>query len=120
MKRIKNSLNSDLFPTDGETNELPSLTVPDQSMSVRELLERHTRGLGNTGVKVPMYDDEDELPDVRTLDLAELEELREQNREQMKLIRDNVQKQKVEDDEKRIAAEVEKRLAARSAVHAGD
>lgn len=83
---VKNSLNYSYFPPYYEVNEGVSLTVPDQTLTVSQILERYTRGLP-LGGKVPIYDEEDTLPDVRTLDLAERQELREQYEEELSLIR---------------------------------
>lgn len=65
----------------GEINTRPSQTIPDQAMSVREMLDRHTRGLPMEGVKVPIYDGENDIfngVDPRKLDLTELQDLRDQ------------------------------------------
>lgn len=59
-----------------ERNLLPSLTVPDQSMSVAEIMRRYANGLPIGGAKVPLWEeDEDFYPDVRTLDLAEIQDI---------------------------------------------
>lgn len=64
---------------DGEKNDLPSLTIPDQSLSVSQIMARYAQGLPLDGVKVPVYDGDDDvdLPDPRRLDLAERQELAE-------------------------------------------
>lgn len=73
---IKHSLNYNTFPKKYERNYMPSLTIPDQTMSIRTILERHSRGLPIDGVKVPIWDgEENDLPDWRRLDLAERQEL---------------------------------------------
>lgn len=79
---VKNSMNANNFEKNYEKNEQPSLTVPDQTMSVRTILERYTRGLPVNGW-TPMYDEEDDLPDPRTLDLAERQELAEQFKQEI-------------------------------------
>lgn len=58
-----------------ETFKLPALTVPDQTLSIREILDRFARGIPMENVaKIPSYDgEENELPDIRTLDLAEIQ-----------------------------------------------
>lgn len=61
-----------------------SMTVPDQSMDIREILLRFQSGLPPLGMKVPLYNENDDTPDVRRLDLAEIEELRDQAREEYK------------------------------------
>lgn len=62
--------------TQGEVNNEPSLTVPDQTMSIREILERYARGLSVTDGRVPIYLGEDEMPDLSKLDLVELHEMK--------------------------------------------
>lgn len=62
----------------GEVNTKPSLTVPDQSISVLELYQRFARGLPLEG-KEGVYDlDEDgegyPVPDFSKMDLAERQE----------------------------------------------
>lgn len=97
---VKNSLNYSYFPPYYEVNEGVSLTVPDQTLTVSQILERYTRGLP-LGGKVPIYDEEDTLPDVRTLDLAELQELREQYEEELFNIKKRVKDGKGKDDKVR-------------------
>lgn len=61
----------------------PSMTVPDMSLSVSELLERHTRGLPIPQF-VPTYTDEEhelESIDFLHLDLTEQDELRDHLKE---------------------------------------
>lgn len=70
--KVKTWLNAE--PTKGEVNRQPSMTIPDQTMSLREILQRFAQGLPVTGAKVPVYDEENDLPDIRTLDLAERDE----------------------------------------------
>lgn len=59
-----------------EVNNLPSLVVPNEAMSIREILVRYSRGLPIDS-KVPMYDEENLLPDVKHMDLADLQTMRE-------------------------------------------
>lgn len=76
MKRIKTTMNSHEFQSQYEKNYSPSLTIPDQTLSIRQILERHSRGLPIEGWREPIWDGEDnDLPDIRTLDLAERQEL---------------------------------------------
>lgn len=75
--RVKNSLNANEFEKTYEKGGGISMTVPDQSMSLKEILDRFARGLPVTGARVPMYDEEDDMPDIRTLDLAERQEYAE-------------------------------------------
>lgn len=55
-------------PSPGETNNDPSMTVPDQSLTIREIFKNHTRGIpfhGNLGE--PMYYGDLELPSMTDL-----------------------------------------------------
>lgn len=82
---VKNPFNAEQFPYDGEVNNEPSQTVPDQSMGLRELLVRYAKGLPLEGAKTPIFEGEDGSEiDVEKLDLAEREELAEQAREELK------------------------------------
>jgi hypothetical protein len=39
----------------------PSMTVPDQSLTVAEILDRYTRGIAPPCAHTPIYDDRDDL-----------------------------------------------------------
>lgn len=88
----------------GEKNNKPSATVPDQTMSLRELISRYARGLPINGVKIPVYDEnpeDDNLPDPATLDLAEREELALQYAEELQELKERHKlKRKAEIDAK--------------------
>lgn len=89
--KFKHHFNREDFPEKGEVNTLPSLTVPDQTMTMREIMERYARGLpiGEPGAYVEDGEDDlDDLPDIRKLDLAEIQELQEQYQDELALIRD--------------------------------
>lgn len=61
----------------GEVNTEPSMTVPDQAMTIKEILQRFAQGLPLEGARVEIYDEDDEvegLPDLSNMDLAEREE----------------------------------------------
>lgn len=68
-------MNADQFPYEGEINTQPSMTVPDQTMSIQTILERYSRGLPIGGRTDEYYDEEDTMPDYRKLDLTEIAEL---------------------------------------------
>lgn len=69
--------NMDRFPENVPPSDKTHKTVPDQSMSVREMIRRHQKGLPVLGAKVPLYMTEDEmalgLPDLTKLDRADQE-----------------------------------------------
>lgn len=86
--KIKNPANYNTFAKRYEINTQPSMTLPDQTMSIRTILERHSRGLSIEGVKVPIWNGEDDdLPDIRTLDLAERQELIEKYKDELSSIK---------------------------------
>lgn len=64
-------------PTKGKKFTMPSMTVPEQSLTIRQILDRYARGIPLES-KQPIWDDnadiDDFMPDPRTLDLAEREE----------------------------------------------
>ena len=76
--KVKNSLNANTFEKKYKIFTQPSLTAPDQSMSIKTILERYARGLPVGGRLDEYYDEEDTLPNPLTLDLAERQELVEQ------------------------------------------
>lgn len=75
--KVKNSLNANTFEKKYKVFTQPSLTVPDQSMSIKTILERYARGLPVGGRLDEYYDEDDNLPNPLTLDLAERQELAE-------------------------------------------
>lgn len=86
MRNVKNSLNYDYTQLKGEINDLPSLTIPDQTMSIRTIVDRYTRGLPVTGF-TPIYEGEEFIPDPKTLDLTERQELAEQYKSEVASIK---------------------------------
>lgn len=95
----------------GEVNNDPSMTVPDQTMTMTEIMNRYAKGLPLAGQKLPQYEDieegDDYLPDPRRMDLAERQELKEaaeKELENMKL------KKKIREDNARKKREAEKTL----------
>lgn len=73
------------IPEEGEVNNMPSMTIPDDTMSVAEIMERYARGLPIAGQKVPSYELSEEenealIPaDWEKLDISERVEFMEDN-----------------------------------------
>lgn len=92
--KIKTMLNAHEFPKKYEQNTKPSMTVPDQALSVREILSRFARGIP-VEQHTPIYEDvespDDFLPDPRTLDLAERQQYAEMVQEELNHIRSQQQ-----------------------------
>lgn len=92
MKKViyKSALNADEFPYEGEVNNEPSLTVPDQTMSIQTILERYSRGLPIGGRTDEYYDEEDTMPDYRTLDLTDIAQLQKNVKDTIENYKNNV------------------------------
>jgi hypothetical protein len=87
---IKNYSNRHEHTFVGEINTLPSETIPDQSMPIRTILERYSRGLPISGERTPIWqqgEDYNDIPDPRLLDLAERQELADIYKEELKEIK---------------------------------
>jgi hypothetical protein len=89
MKKFKTIL--DYKEYKGQVNKQKSLTVPDQAMSIKQIMERFARGLPVEQFK-PLYDDnidEDSefLPDPRTMDLADRQMFKENITEHLQNLR---------------------------------
>lgn len=92
---FKTQWNAEKFPKTYEKGGGLSMTIPDQSLTVRDLIDRQKNGLNLTGVKVPVYHGEDELlPEFNKLDLAEREELKHNNDEEIKELKARLQEYK--------------------------
>lgn len=84
MARIKTHLTYTADDQQREKNTLPSKTIPDQTMSVQEIMDRFARGLPLDGAKVALYHEEGEdVPDLERMDLSEKHELLEAARREV-------------------------------------
>lgn len=75
----------------GETFRLPSRTVPDGSLSVTEIMQRFANGLPVEGQKVALYEEE-EMPNVATMDLSEKMDLLRANQRVITMLKDTEQR----------------------------
>lgn len=86
--KFRNILNVEEYP--GEINNDPSETVQDQNMSIREIMVRFAKGLP-TDAKEPIFHGEDEyVPDPRSLDLTERQEIKEKLEETIKSVKNKL------------------------------
>lgn len=83
---VRNMLNYNHLRQAGEINTQPSMTVPDQAMSMKEILRRFAAGIPIEAGRVPIYDEENDLPDFRKMDLAEREAYVQQYNEELDAI----------------------------------
>lgn len=111
---VRNQMNKALYPKKGETFKKPSMTQPNQSMTIKEIVERHKRGFPIDGAKIPIYQGEDALPDISHLDLAEQQEIIEAMADQLVDVKQRLQaiaKDKKEKEElERIEKIIQERL----------
>lgn len=117
-KIIRHAYNRKAMASDYENDEGGiSLTIPDHTMSIREIVTRYASGRGiNASIKNPIYNGEEvELPDLKKMDLAEIGQLLETTRENKALLehqleqellitktlqKEEEQKQKQQEDER--------------------
>lgn len=100
MVKIRNYY--DRPETIGETTDKPSKTVPDQSMTISEIISRTQKGLPVSGVRVPMYNETEDgvLPDVSKMDISEIYELKRQIARTEKELRKKLQEQQQEEQQR--------------------
>lgn len=76
-----------------EVNTLPSETQPDMTMSLQQLLERHTKGYDVPLFEGTYQDEFDEyIPDPKSVDQTVLLDLAESNSKHIKELQDKAQK----------------------------
>lgn len=76
--KFKTPWNSHEFPSNYEKVSSVSMTIPDQSMTVKEIMDRYARGLPVNGERSPVYHGEEFVPDLERMDLSEIEDLKSQ------------------------------------------
>lgn len=96
--KFKNHYNSE--EEKGEINLEPSSTIPDQTMPISEIMRRFVHGLPLAGQKVSFYteDEDDEMAgiDIEKLDLSEIQELKEEAKQNVAQIQKQLKKQEGE------------------------
>jgi hypothetical protein len=110
MQKVKNSLNYDYKEQLGEVNTLPSMTIPDQTMSIRTIVDRYAKGLPVSAF-TPIYEGEDfYMPDPKTLDLVDRAELLENVKQEVESLKSRQWKetQDVENTVENLKKDVEK------------
>lgn len=84
----------------GEVNKSPSLTVPDDTLTIRQIIDRYTKGLSAPIMFDKVYSEDN--PDIRGLDIVELKQLAEENQSVINKHLENqrIAKQKAEQAER--------------------
>lgn len=106
-------------PRSYEKTNLPSETIPDQSLSIRELVYRYTHGLSLGGSRVPVYEGDDDIEypaNWDKLDISERHDWYEEQTTELKELQERLQAKKNADIEaqrqKDIEEAVQKKLDA--------
>lgn len=55
----------------GEINDEPSMTVPGETMSLRDMLDRFARGMALPPRPEPYYNEQQQLPNLNAMDLVD-------------------------------------------------
>lgn len=105
----RNSITAKTYKSRGEINVRASLTVPNEAMSLREIMDRYARGLPLTkSNRTEIYHgEEEEMPDLRKMDLSEIHDLAQANSQRLK---DYHEYQRIQQENQLLAKE--KRLLA--------
>lgn len=103
---------------DTEYNSLPSKTQPDELLTIREMLERHVRGLpvSSSAAGEPMYygDEFGYVPTREELDLSEIGEYREHFSQRAREINERLKSEEKERQTKDIIEQYEKSKTPKS------
>lgn len=111
---IRTHYNSMYFPRRYEVNNDPSMTVPDEAMSIIELMDRYAHGVPLSKREGVFHGEESELPnDLDRLDLAEREEILRGIAERRDEILENVKERRAKAAEKRLQDQVDARVKAK-------
>lgn len=84
-------------PSIGEINNEPSMTVPDQTLSMKDILRRFRQGLPITGAKAPVFDDdgsEEYFPDLSKMDLADRQQAIEDAQVELASLKTKIEEEK--------------------------
>lgn len=79
-----------------ETFLRPTLTIPDQTLTVIEILQRFGTGQPLEGLKAEIYNGDEEIPDVQKMDLEEIAELKLQLDKNIKELKSRIHKAEIE------------------------
>lgn len=86
--KFKNHYNASEFPNGKEPGGGKSMTIPDQALSIKDIMRRYASGLSFNGEKVGEYTGEEvDLPDFKTMDLSEIHDFK-------KWVAENLRKRK--------------------------
>ena len=114
LPRFRSNYNQHLWPASTEINNLPSKTVPNQAMTVRELMIRFASGLPIEAGKIPIYEgDVEGMPDIEKMDQIELNNYYRELHEQRKAVTERVKEAREKAEKMKMDKVVEERVAKR-------
>jgi len=100
MRKFKNAAKL-TSSADMEVNTQVSCTVPDQSLSIREILIRYTNGtVSDISLNNELVYSED-MPDLRGIDISELQQLKKEAQADVKDIQAELNRRKAAQKEER-------------------
>ena len=97
-KFIKNSLNASYFKKQNQVFTQKSQTVPDQSLTMRQLLDRYAKGLPLEAKEPVYYGEDTEIPNFKKMDLTEIDEYRKNLNEDITRLSKKERRKKTLDD----------------------
>lgn len=113
---FKTHSNASNFPDNGEINTEPSMTIPDQSLSVQELVYRYTHGMELGGGRVGVWEEDEEIQfpaNWDKLDLSEKHDFFEEKRLELEDLNKKVVAKRNQMAEEAKAKELEAAVAAK-------
>lgn len=110
-RKIRNSANYEQLP--GEINTGTSMTIPDQSMTVQEMVDRYNSGLPMRGQRVPIFNGDDPLPDISQMDLADAQTVTEAIADQLADVKARIDAAKTTAEKRQELERIEKLVQER-------
>lgn len=97
---FRNNRNNKELYAPGEKNTMPSMTLPDQGMSLRQMVNRYAQGIMPTNMKTPLYSG-DEIPQfLEQMDLTDRQRLLEETKDRVNELQAELREQ-YEDSQKK-------------------
>lgn len=96
LPRVKNPLNYHLFPKEEveRSHKKPHKALPDDTLTIEELVRRSMRGQPIPGqIRPGYYDEEDEQPDFARMDIAEQQEYLEARHDEAVKLRQKIKQE---------------------------
>lgn len=118
--KFQNHYNRDQFPRGYEVNNEPSDTVPNQSLTVRELVYRFTHNMDLNAVSMRSYDQDDEIQvpaNWNQLDLSEKMDFLQQRKDEAEGLLKNVERMRNEEENRKRDEEIERQVQIKLDAH---